>query len=121
MIYVESRIYQDEGLENESGSSGAETGGGTIVGVMDIDGGVDAVEEQAQGAAKEGQDHKTVVVHRVGCDRQGCAEQQEQVVEDVDPEERENVTNHACCNKRDEPADLFFVVVVVVVVERKMA
>lgn len=108
MIHIKSRTYQDERLEDESGTSGTETGGGAEVRVMgDGDGCVNAAKEQTQGATNEGQDDKTVVVHRVGCDRQGCAEQQEQVVEDVDPEQRENVTNHTCCNKRDEPASLF--------------
>lgn len=73
---------------------------------MNPDGGVDAVEEEGQGAGNEGQEDKTVVVNGVGGDCQCCSEHYEQVVKDINPQQRDHVSNHTCGDERDEPAAL---------------
>jgi len=49
---------------------------------------------------------KTVLSDRVGGDSQGRADQQEDVVEKLDPDQTDTTANDAGSDERDKPADL---------------
>lgn len=77
--------------------------------MRDVDGGIDADEDESEGSSDESQQGQTIVVNRLCGNCQCGSENDKEVIKDIDPDQVDPSANCTRSNERDDPSDLLFI------------